>query len=73
MVLANEAKDAVAGTVARMEVTWRKETKWKRNVNCVLFRDREREREKINKMQQSDVYYQHCLNMFRASLGPSSG
>ena len=24
-------------------------------------------------MQQSDVYYQHCLNMFRASLYPSSG
>ena len=31
------------------------------------------EREKTNKMQQSDVYYQHCLNMFRASLCPSSG
>jgi len=28
---------------------------------------------KPNKMQQSDVYYQHCLNMFRASLCPSSG
>ena len=27
---------------------------------------------KNNKMQQSDVYYQHCLNMFRASLCPSS-
>ena len=34
---------------------------------------REREREKPNKMQQSDVYHQHCLNMFRASLCPSSG
>ena len=32
-----------------------------------------REEEKTNKMQQSDVYYQHCLNMFRASLCPSSG
>jgi len=32
-----------------------------------------REREKTNKMQQSGVYYQHCLNMFRASLCPSSG
>jgi len=32
-----------------------------------------REREKTNKMQHSDVYYQHCLNMFRASLCPSSG
>jgi len=31
------------------------------------------EREKTNKMQQSDVYYQHCLNMFRALLCPSSG
>ena len=31
------------------------------------------EREKTNKMQQSDVYYQHCLNMFRASLCLSSG
>ena len=30
----------------------------------------EREREKTNKMQQSDVYYQHCLNVFRASLCP---
>ena len=30
-------------------------------------------REKTNKMQQLDVYYQHCLNMFRASLCPSSG
>jgi len=29
-------------------------------------------REKTNKMQQLDVYYQH-LNMFRASLCPSSG
>jgi len=28
---------------------------------------------KTNKMQQSDVYYQHCLNMFWASLCPSSG
>ena len=31
------------------------------------------EREKTNKMQQSDVYYKNCLNMFRASLWPSSG
>ena len=30
-------------------------------------------REKINKMQQLDVYHQHFLNMFRASLYPSSG
>ena len=36
---------------------------------CELLRDRD----KTNKMQQSDVYYQHCLNMFRASLCPSSG
>jgi len=34
--------------------------------NCEL-------REKTNKMQQLDVYYQHFLNMFRASLCPSSG
>jgi len=31
------------------------------------------ERKKTNKTQQSDVYYQHCPNMFRASLCPSSG
>ena len=30
-------------------------------------------REKTNKMQQLDVYYQHFLNRFRASLCPSSG
>jgi len=30
-------------------------------------------REKTDKMQQLDVYYQHFLNMFRASLRPSSG
>jgi len=30
-------------------------------------------REKTNKMQQLDVYYQHFLNMFRTSLCPSSG
>ena len=30
-------------------------------------------REITNKMQQLDVYYQHFLNMFRASLCPSSG
>ena len=30
-------------------------------------------REKTNKMQQLDVYYQNFLNMFRASLCPSSG
>jgi len=29
-------------------------------------------REKTNKMQQLDVYYQHFLIMFRASLCPSS-
>ena len=29
--------------------------------------------EKTNKMQQLDVYYQYFLNMFRASLCPSSG
>ena len=30
-------------------------------------------REKTKKMQQLDVYYQYFLNMFRASLCPSSG
>jgi len=30
-------------------------------------------REKTNKMQQLDVYYQYFLNMFRAPLCPSSG
>ena len=30
-------------------------------------------REKTNKMQQLDVYYQYFLNMIRASLCPSSG
>ena len=30
-------------------------------------------REKTNKMQKLDVYYQHFLNTFRASLCPSSG
>ena len=30
-------------------------------------------REKTHKMQQLDVYYQYFLNMFRASLCPSSG
>ena len=30
-------------------------------------------REKTNKMQQLDVYYQYFLNMFRASSCPSSG
>ena len=29
--------------------------------------------EKTNKIQQLDIYYQHFLNMFRASLCPSSG
>jgi len=29
--------------------------------------------EKTNKMQQLDVYYHYFLNMFRASLCPSSG
>jgi len=37
-----------------------------------IFLDCEK-REKTIKKQQSDVYYQHCLNMFRASLCPSSG
>jgi len=50
-----------------------------RSIECTLgFCDRAswvncEEREKTNKMQQSDVYYQHCLNMFRTSLYPSSG
>ena len=30
-------------------------------------------REKINKIQQLDVYYQYFLNMFRAPICPSSG
>jgi len=30
-------------------------------------------REKTNKMQQLDVYYQYFLNMFWTSLCPSSG
>ena len=30
-------------------------------------------RKKTNKMQQSDVFINFCLNMFRASLCPSSG
>jgi len=30
-------------------------------------------REKTNKMQPLDVYYQHFLNMFWTSLCPSSG
>jgi len=30
-------------------------------------------REKTNKMQQLEVYYQYSLNMFRASLCPSPG
>ena len=30
-------------------------------------------REKTNKMQQLDVYHQYFLNIFRASLCPSSG
>ena len=30
-------------------------------------------REKTNNMQQLDVYFQQFLNMFRASLCPSSG
>ena len=38
----------------------------RRYANCEL-------REKTNKMQQLDVYYQYFLNMFRASLCPSSG
>jgi len=36
------------------------------SVNCEV-------REKTNKMQQLDVYFQQFLNMFRASLCPSSG
>ena len=28
---------------------------------------------KTNKMQQLDIYYQHFVSMFRASLCPSSG
>ena len=36
------------------------------NTNCEV-------REKTNKMQQLDVYFQQFLNMFRASLCPSSG
>ena len=35
-------------------------------VNCEV-------REKTNKMQKLDVYYQQFLNMFRASICPSSG
>jgi len=30
-------------------------------------------REKTNKMQQLDAYYQYFLNIFRASSCPSSG
>jgi len=30
-------------------------------------------REKTNKMQQLDFYYQYFLSMFRAALCPSSG
>jgi len=37
---------------------------------CSRFIHRE-VRDKTNKMQQLDVYYQHFLNMFRASLCPS--
>ena len=39
--------------------------------NCVLPNCEVRE--KTNKMQQLDAYYQYFLNMFRASLCPSSG
>ena len=48
----------------RTSVYWR----WLKNVlvNCEV-------REKTNKMQQLDVYFQQFLNMFRASLCPSSG
>jgi hypothetical protein len=35
MVLANEVKDEVGITVARMGETWKKGTKWKRKVNCI--------------------------------------
>jgi len=35
-------------------------------INCEV-------REKTNKMQQLDVYFQQFLNMIRASLCPSSG
>ena len=47
--------------------------KHKHMIATCYFSKREREREKTNKMQQSDVYCQHCLKMFRASLCPSSG
>ena len=41
---------------------------------CVYLRGANCEvREKTNKMQQLDVYFQQFLNMFRASLCPSSG
>jgi len=40
------------------------------NLNSSLYCE---VREKANKMQQLDVYYQYFLNTFRASLCPSSG
>jgi len=53
---------------------------WKVNISCEAlgFCDHAswancEVREKTNKMQQLDVYYQHFLNMFWASLCPSSG
>jgi len=39
---------------------------WNKTLHCEV-------REKTNKMQQLDVYFQQLLNMFRASLCPSSG
>jgi len=44
------------------------------NLGIVLLKEESCEvRENTNKMQQLDVYYQHFLSMFRASLCPSSG
>ena len=51
----------------RMEKTsWTDHVRNEEISNCEV-------REKTNKMQQLDVYYQYFLNMFRASLCPSSG
>ena len=54
-------------------VSWNLHTKF-----TLGFRDRAswancEVRGKTNKMQQLDVYYRYLLNMFRASLCPSSG
>ena len=40
----------------------------RKQIPFVLYEER-----KTNRMQQLDVYYYFCLNMFRASLCPSSG